>query len=101
MNFRAGDCFKSGQWFPDGSDGKDSIWNARDPDSIPGWGRSPGEGNGNPLQYSGLENPVDRGACWATVHSVTELDKTEENLAGRHSIYQAVSQLRIAFFSQL
>ena len=72
MNFRAGDCFKSGQWFPDGSDGKDSIWNARDPDSIPGWGRSPGEGNGNPHQYSCLENPIDRGAWQATVHGVTK-----------------------------
>ena len=40
--------------------------------SIPGWGRSPGEGNGNPLQYSCLENPMDRGAWWATVHSVTK-----------------------------
>ena len=68
---------------------------------IVGFRRSPAGGHGNPLEYSCLENPVDRGACWATVHSVTELDKTEENLAGRHSIYQAVSQLRIAFFSQL
>ena len=40
--------------------------------SIPGWGRSSGEGNGNPLQYSCLENPMDRGACWATVHGVTK-----------------------------
>ena len=39
---------------------------------IPGLGRSPGGGNGNPLQYSCLENPVDRGACWATVHGVTK-----------------------------
>ena len=39
--------------------------------SIPGWGRSPGEGHGNPLQYSCLENPVDRGAWWAVVHGVT------------------------------
>ena len=38
--------------------------------SIPGWGRSPGEGNGNPLQYSCLENPMDKGAWWATVHKV-------------------------------
>ena len=43
---------------------------ARDMDSIPGSGRSPGEGNGNPLQYSCLENPMDRGAWQATVHSV-------------------------------
>ena len=44
----------------------------RDTGSIPGLGRSPGEGNGNPLQYSCLENPMDRGAWWATVHGVTK-----------------------------
>ena len=48
--------------FPGGSDGKASVYNAGDPGSIPGLGRSPGEGNGNPLQYSCLENPMDRGA---------------------------------------
>ena len=48
--------------FPGGSDGKASACNAGDPGSIPGSGRSPGEGNGNPLQHSCLENPVDRGA---------------------------------------
>ena len=47
--------------FPGGSDGKVSAYNARDPGSIPGLGRSSGEGNGNPLQYSCLENPMDRG----------------------------------------
>ena len=45
---------------------------ARDIGSIPRWGRSPGEGNGNPLQYSCLENPMERGAWWATVHVVTK-----------------------------
>ena len=48
--------------FPGGSDGKASVYNAGDPDSIPGLGRYLGEGNGNPLQYYGLENPMDRGA---------------------------------------
>ena len=48
--------------FPGGSDGKASVYNAGDPDSIPGLGRSTGEGNGNPLQYYCLENPMDRGA---------------------------------------
>ena len=43
-----------------------------DAGSIPGWGRSPGEGNGNPLQDSCLGNPMDREACWATVHGVTK-----------------------------
>ena len=45
--------------FPGGSDGKVSAWNGGDPGSIPGLGRSPGEGNGNPLQYSRLENSID------------------------------------------
>ena len=58
--------------FHGGSDGKASAYNARDPGSIPESGRSPGKGNGNPLQYSYLENPMDRGACRATVHGVTK-----------------------------
>ena len=58
--------------FPGGSDGKESACNAGDPASIPGWGRSPGEGNGNPLQYSCLENPMDRGARQAIVHEVEQ-----------------------------
>ena len=49
--------------FTGGSDGKASAYNARDPGSVPGSGRSPGEGNGNPLQYSCLENPMD-GRAW-------------------------------------
>ena len=59
--------------FPGGSDSKASAYNAGDPVSIPGWGRSPGKGNGNPLQYSCLENPMDRGAWWATVHRVARM----------------------------
>ena len=49
-----------------------SACNAGDLGSIPGSGRSPGEGNGNPLQYSCLESPLDGGAWWATVHGVTK-----------------------------
>ena len=49
--------------FPGGSDGKASAYNAGDLGSVPGLGRSPGEGHGNPLQYSCLENSMDRGAC--------------------------------------
>ena len=50
---------------------------AGDAGLIPGLGRSPGEGNGNPLQYSCLENPMDRGDWWVTVHGVTESDRNE------------------------
>ena len=54
--------------FPDDSDGKESACNAGDQDPIPGSKRSPGEGNSCPLQYSCLENSMDRGALWARVH---------------------------------
>ena len=56
---------------------KNSPVNARDTGSIPGSGRSPGGGHGNPLQYSCLENPIDRGAWQPIVHGVTESDITE------------------------
>ena len=55
-----------------GSEVKVSACNVGDLGLIPGSGRSPGEGNGNPLQYSYLENPMDRGAWWATVHGVAK-----------------------------
>ena len=58
--------------FPGGSAGKESTCNVGDLDSILGSGRSPGERKGYPLQYSCLENPIDRGAWWATVHGVAE-----------------------------
>ena len=58
--------------FPGGSDGKESACNVGDPGSIPGSGRSSGERNNNPLQYSCLENPMDRGAWKATVLEVTK-----------------------------
>ena len=58
--------------FPGGSDGKASARNAGDPGLIPGSLRSPGEGNGNPLQYSCLENSMDGGIWWATVHGVAK-----------------------------
>ena len=58
--------------FPGGSDGKESACNVGDLGSIPGLGRSSGEGNGNPLQYSCLKNPMDRGAWQATAHGVTK-----------------------------
>ena len=57
---------------PGGLDGKASAHNVEDLGLIPGLGRSPGEGNGNPLQYSCLENPMDRGVWQATVHSIAK-----------------------------
>ena len=63
--------------FAGGSVVKNPSANAGDTSFIPGWGKFPGEGNGNPLQYSCLGNPMDRGAWWATVYRVTkELDTT-------------------------
>ena len=58
--------------FPGSSDSKESVCNAGDSGSIPGSGRSPGEGNGYPFQYSCLENSLDRGAWWATVLGVAK-----------------------------
>ena len=64
--------------FPGGSNGKEFTCNVGDLGLIPGLGRSPGEGNGYPLQYSCLENSMDRGAWQATVHGAAELDTTEQ-----------------------
>ena len=66
------------QGFPSVSDGKESACFAGDRGSIPGWGRSPAEGNGSPLQYSCLENPMDRGAWRATVYGVTKSQNMTE-----------------------
>ena len=68
------------QGFPGGSDARESTCKAVDLGSIPSLERSLGEGNGNLLQYSCLENPMDRGAWWATVHGVAELDTTEHSV---------------------
>ena len=64
--------FDTSMGFPGGSEVKASACNAGDLGLIPQSGRSPGEGNGNPLQYSCLENPMDGGAWWAKVHGVTK-----------------------------
>ena len=78
-------------YFLGGLDGKASVYNVGDPGSIPGLGRSPGEGNGNPLQYYCLENPMDRGAWWATVHGVAKSqtrlsDFTIRNMLGTNVV---------------
>ena len=71
-----------GKGFPDDSDGKESACNVGDPGSIPGLGRSPGEGNSNLLQDSCLENPMHRGAWRAIVHRVT---KSRTRLCDSHA----------------
>ena len=65
-------CSKACEGFPDDSDSKESACNAEEPDSIPRSERSAGEGNGHPLQYTCLQNSMDREAWWATVHGVTK-----------------------------
>ena len=72
------------QEFPGGSERKASAYNSGDPGLIPGSGRSPGERNGNPLQDSCLENSMDGGAWWATVHEVA---KSQTRLTGFTSLY--------------
>ena len=64
--------FNPKEAFLGGTDGKESVCNTGNTGSIPGSGRSPGGGNGNPLQYSIPDTSVERGAWWATVHGVTE-----------------------------
>ena len=59
-------------WWLGGKDSACNMGDARDVGFIPGSGRYPGGGNGNPLQYSCLENPMDRGIWWATIHGVTK-----------------------------
>ena len=68
-----GETTRQHQGFPHSSFSKESACYMADPGSIPGSGRSHGEGNGNALQYSCLENPMDRGAWWATAHGVARV----------------------------
>ena len=80
--------------FPRSSVDKESACKAGDPASIPGLGRSPGEENGNPLQYSCLENPMDRGAWQATVHGVSRVEHEQPNhcYTSLHSLAQRTLQ---------
>ena len=78
--------------FPDSSVGKEATCNAGDPGSIPSLGRSPGEGNGNPLQYSCLENSMDGGAWWTTVHGVA---KSRTRLSDFTTFTMPVSSTRV------
>ena len=77
--------------FPGGSEVKASAWKAGDPGSIPVLGRSPGEGNGNPLQYSCLENSMDRGAWEATVHGIAKSQTQLSNFT--HTLTHSLSFL--------
>ena len=78
--------------FPGGSDGKASVYNSGDPGSIPGLGRSPGEGNGNPLQDYCLENPMDRGAWWATAQGVAKSRARLSDFTSLHMFYKLYTQ---------
>ena len=89
------------QWFSQtgGTSGKEPACQSEDirgTDSIPGSGRSPGEGNGNPRQYFSLENPMDRGTWWATVHRVAKSQSRKESdmtEATEHKIVNTEKQL--------
>ena len=80
-------CISGLLGFPGGSDGKESTCNAGEVGSIPRLGRSPGEGNGNPLQYSCLENLMDRGAWWATVHRVAKSRTWLSDFTHTHTVF--------------
>ena len=79
--------------FPGGSDGKESACNTGDPGSIPGSGRSPIEGNGYPLQYSCLENPMERRAWWAMVHDLQSWKTLSEQLTLSNGLSSCGSRL--------
>ena len=83
INFMSISCPFMSYVVPDGSVWKESACNARDKGLIPAWGRSPGEGKSNPLHYSCMGNPMDRGVWWATPHEVA---KMEHNLVTKHHL---------------
>ena len=81
--------------FPHSSVSKSSACNAGDPGLIPGLARSPGEGNGNPLQYSCLENLMDRGAWQATAHGVTRVMQACDNVEHTHALTYVSGHLNV------
>ena len=85
--------------FSGDSDSKGSTCNTGDPCSIPGLGRSPGEGNGHPLQCSFLENPMDRGALWATVHGIAKSGLTEQLTLSLSVLYKLDKKFSSVHFS--
>ena len=87
-------CYYLRWGFPSSSVGKASACNTGDPGAIPGLGRSPGGGNGTPLQYSSLENPMDRGAWWATVHGVA---KSRTWLSNWHALFMLMTYHHTVF----
>ena len=90
------------QGFPGGSEDKASACDAGDSGLIPGLGRSLGEGTGNLLQYSCLENPMDRGAWWATVHGVAKSQTRLSDFTYSHTcIYRHICMLTFTYYLYL
>ena len=89
------DCEHTDLGFPGVSVSKESACNAGDPGSVPGLGRSPGVGNSNPLHYSCLENPTDRGAWWTTAHGVTRV--WHDRITNHHMLTYFAFQIKFAF----
>ena len=87
--------------FPDGSSRKVYACNARDAGSVPELGRSPGGGNGNPLQYSCLENPMEKGALRAIVQGVTKIWTGLSNLAGTWTILASSTRFRSSYATHI
>ena len=93
-------CFTTPPSTTGGSAGKESTCVSGDPDPIPGWGRSPGEGNSSPLQYSYLENSMHGGSWLVTVHGITESRTRRSNFPGSlvplqsKQVYSLVGELR-------
>ena len=80
---------------PCGSEVTASAWTAGDPGSIPESERSPGEGNGNPLQYSCLENPVEGGAWWATVHGISKSQTRLNDFTFTYSVNKYIKKVML------